>query len=361
MARRGLTKWAASVAIGLTLAACAPAPPSPGPEPLPPRPAESGLRVMTYNLLGAQADALVFSEHAGWAARVDQLQPDVLVLQEAQADDVQAFLDLPSTTYTLAVHVPWECDLKPIREGVAILVKATVGTLGAGGTHVGQTCFDPTVRRVLVWVDLDVDGEAFRVYGTHLTAGGGASAESRNAQIRLIRQLIAQQDSTDARRWVLAGDLNANPQDTSYRLLLGDLPSDPMPYRLVDTYAELVPDAAAPDVCPAVDADDGAAMAALLADPAHVRRCGYTSGWPKDADWLACDVLSYCVSWEQRRDLSVRVRIDDVLRADDGPVRVLRAFVPNREDADWAAPGAEWYRLSDHLPYVVDLEVTAVP
>lgn len=357
MAGRGLTRWAASAATVLTLAACAPSPPSPAPEPLAPEPAESGLRLMTWNLLGAQADGLVFSEHAGWAARVDQLQPDVLVLQEAQSDDVQALLDLPSTDYTLAVHVPWECDLKPSREGVAILVKATVGLLGAGGTHVGETCFDPTVRRVLVWADLDVAGGPFRVYGTHLTAGGGGSAESRNAQIRLIRQLLAAEDPADARRWVLAGDLNANPQDTSYRLMLGDLPSDPMPYRLVDTFAELEPDAATPAACPAVPEGDADAMAALLADPAHVRRCGYTSGWPKDSNWLGCDVLSYCVSWEQRRELSVRVRIDDVLRAADGPVQVLRGFVPNRADADWASPGAEWFRLSDHLPYVVDLEL----
>ena len=31
--------------------------------------------------------------------------------------------------------------------------------------------------------------------------------------------------------------------------------------------------------------------------------------------------------------------------------------VPNRSDADWASPGAEWFRLSDHLPYVVDLDL----
>ncbi len=359
MARRRVTRWAAGAAIALTLAGCAPSPASPAPGPLAPQPAEHGLRVMTYNLLGAQADGLVFSEHAGWAARVDQLQPDVLVLQEAQADDVQALLDLPSTDYALAVFVPWECDLKPSAEGVAILVKTSVGTSGAGGTHVGDTCFDPTVRRVLAWADLDVAGGAFRVYGTHLTAGGGASAESRNNQIRRIRQVIAAQDPTDARRWVLAGDLNANPLDTSYRLIMGDLPTDPMPYRLVDTFAELEPEAASPASCPAVPEGDTAAMAALLADPAHVRRCGYTSGWPKDSNWLGCDVLSSCVSWEQRRDLSVRIRIDDVLRAADGPVRVLRAFVPNRADADWAAPGAEWFRLSDHLPYVVDLDVAA--
>jgi hypothetical protein len=45
------------------------------------------------------------------------------------------------------------------------------------------------------------------------------------------------------------------------------------------------------------------------------------------------------------------------MRPDGGPVTVANAFVPNRADPDWASPGAEWYRLSDHLPYLVDLSV----
>jgi hypothetical protein len=35
---------------------------------------------MTFNVLGSQGDGNIFSEHAGWAARIGQLRPDVLVL-----------------------------------------------------------------------------------------------------------------------------------------------------------------------------------------------------------------------------------------------------------------------------------------
>jgi endonuclease/exonuclease/phosphatase family metal-dependent hydrolase len=38
-------------------------------------------------------------------------------------------------------------------------------------------------------------------------------------------------------------------------------------------------------------------------------------------------------------------------------VNVLTAWVPNREDSDWAAAGQEWFRLSDHLPVFVDLDI----
>lgn len=350
----------AMICLGLTavvvLAACTPVPPSE----LPPMPPESGIRVMTFNLLGAQGDADIISEHAGWAARIDQLRPDVLVLQEAQSDDVAAIVGLTTSDYSVASYLHWACDLKAEREGVAILVRSTISTIGAGGTHVGESCFDPTMKRVLVWADLDIEGGPFRVYGTHLTAGGSASGESRNAQIRRIRQVVAAEDITDERRWVLAGDINAAPGSYSYGLMTGDVAEEADPYRLVDTFAERSPDAADPTVCPVVASSDARGMQFLLDNPDHVRRCGYTAGWPKDDNWLLCEVLSLCVSWEQRRDLSVRERIDVVLRPLGGPVAVAGAYVPNRSDDDWAAPGAEWYRLSDHLPAVVDLEIDPV-
>jgi hypothetical protein len=117
------------------------------------------------------------------------------------------------------------------------------------------------------------------------------------------------------------------------------------------------PASADPAVCPVHSGRDAEHMAFLWENPDHVLRCGFTAGWPKDDNWLACDVLSFCIAWEQRRVTSVRERLDYVLRAADGPVRVLDGFVPGRADEDWGTPGSEWYRLSDHLPYVVDLEI----
>lgn len=341
------------LAVAVLLAGCTPPPPGP----LPPMPPESGLRVMTFNVLGSQGDGNLFNEQAGWAARIDQLRPDVLVLQEAQNDDVAAVLDLTRTDYTLASYLQWECDLKPEQEGVAILVRSTLAVLDSGGTHVGESCLDPAVRRVLVWVDLHVEATPFRVYGTHLTAGDGASGESRDAQIREIRKIVSDEDPSRERRWVVAGDVNAAPGTASYDLLIhGDAgPSRTTPF--VDTYAELSPAAADAARCPVVAADDVSGMQFLWDNPDHVGRCGYTAGWPKDANWLLCDVLSLCVSWDQRRVTSVRGRVDMVLRAENGPVAVHSASVPNRTDGDWAVPGAAWYRLSDHLPYVVDLTI----
>jgi len=313
---------------------------------------------MTYNLLGAQADGSVYSEWAGWAARIDQLQPDVIVLEEAQSDDVSAIVTTTTTPYRVAAYRQWQCDAKGNPEGVAILVRSTIALTGAGGTDIGQSCVDPSMKRVLVWADLQLASGPLRVYGTHLTAGSGQSALSREAQIRAIRTTVRNDDPVDARRWVLAGDVNTTPGAFAYRLLTGNVATEPAPYRFVDTVAELHPNAANPAVCPTVP-DDQASMAALLADPAHVRDCGYTAGWPKDDNPIGCDLLSLCNSWELRRDTSVRERIDDVFRAEDGPVSATATFVPNRTDPDWAAVGSEWFHLSDHLPYVVDLAIAA--
>jgi endonuclease/exonuclease/phosphatase family metal-dependent hydrolase len=341
------------VALVLVAAACAP---SPTPA-LPPGSEHDGLRVMTYNVLGMQADSQLYREHAGWAARVDQLRPDVLVVQEVQSDDVSALRDLPATEYVLAAYQPWACDVKPSPEGVAILVRAGLDVLGGGGRHLGSSCVDPTVRRVLVWAEVQLESGPFRIYGTHLTSGEGAAEASRNAQIGQLRSIVDEDDPAGAGRWVLAGDFNVAPDSAGYRLLVDGVEGDPGPGPLLDTFVEAHPGAADPSSCPTVLDGDALGMQALLADPQHVRDCGYTAGWAKDDNWIGCDLLSLCTSWERRRDTSVRMRIDGVLRPAGGPVEVLHTFVPNRADADWAAPGAEWFRLSDHLPSVVDLAV----
>ncbi len=333
-------------------AACAPMPPG---DLAPGAPAD-GLRVMTYNVLGAQADAAVFSEHAGWAARVDQLRPDVLVVQEAQSEDVAALRGLTTDDYTLAAYQWWACDRKGNPEGVAILVRSGVTVSGGGGTNVGGSCTDPTLRRVLVWADLEMDGGPVRIYGTHLTSGDGPAAESRANQIRLIRERIASDDPTGSGRWLLAGDMNFTPGSSDYDLMLQGEAGSPAPGAMVDTLAELRPDAADPDECPTYADSNPVAQAFLLANPQVVRSCGYTAGWVKDSNLLGCDLLSFCMSWQIRAVTSVSNRIDMVLRPTDGPLRAVDSFLPNPTDADWASPGAEWFRLSDHLPYVVDLE-----
>ena len=171
--RRMVLLVAALVAIA---ASCAPMPPGD----LPPGDPADGLRVMTYNLLGAQADGAVFSEHAGWAARIDQLRPDVLVVQEAQSEDVAALRGLTTEDYTLAAYQWWACDRKGNPEGVAILVRSDITVANGGGTNIGGSCSDPTVRRVLVWADLQLPGGPLRIYGTHLTSGDGPAAGSRD-------------------------------------------------------------------------------------------------------------------------------------------------------------------------------------
>jgi len=313
---------------------------------------------MTYNVLGAQADGNVFSEHAGMAARIDQVQPDVVVLQEVQSDDVVALLTQTTTPYRLASYLKWECDVKSDQEGVAILVRSAISVTTAGRRHVGSTCANPTVKRVLVWADLDLPGGPLRVYGTHLTAGSGDSTSSRNAQIRQIRAVIEADDPDGRGRWLFTGDMNTTPGASGYRLItVGEPGADAI--RMVDTFAEVSPAALDPTTCPTIASSDAAGLAGLLANPAAVRACGYTAGWPKDDNFLGCDVLSLCNSWQLRRDQPVRERIDNVFRAVDGPVTVLDTFVPNRSDADWASPGSEWFRLSDHLPYVADLAIAA--
>lgn len=350
----------AMVVVATLVAACAPSPgPAGPPAPLEPWPAAVGLRVMTYNVLGLQMDDRGVDEHAGFAARVRQIRPDILVLQEAQSDDVRAVHSLTGGEYRAAVFREWHCDVKPEREGVAILVRSSIGVLDTGATHIGDgACLDPWIMRVLVWTDLDLPGGTLRVYGTHLSQPGTSHDASRTVQIRELRGLIDSHDPDDERRWVLAGDMNVVPGDGSHRLLVeGDgAPGDLV---LSDTFAELHPSAADPDRCPVVREDDTVGMAFLLDHPEHVRSCGFTAGWPRD-DNLACWFLSICDSPELRRDTSVRIRLDYVLVDAAGPIRATAGFVPHRDDPDWASPGAEWFTLSDHLPYVADLDIDRV-
>ncbi|MFM7068770.1 MAG: hypothetical protein ACKOYM_04840, partial [Actinomycetes bacterium] len=126
-----------------------------------------------------------------------------------------------------------------------------------------------------------------------------------------------------------------------------------------DTFAAVHPEAADPQQCPSYGSTDTAAQSFLLAHPEVVRSCGYTAGWAKDDNALQCEVLSLCTAWETRRDTSVRIRIDMVLQPVASPFSASNVYVPNRSDADWAIAGAEWYRLSDHLPYIVDLVQSA--
>ena len=350
------SRWMVPVVVSLAAIAVACAPMPPG-ELSPSDPAD-GLRVMTYNLLGAQADAAVFSEHAGWAARVDQLRPDVIVVQEAQSEDVAALRDLTTEDYTVAAYQRWACDLKGNPEGVAILVRSSITVANGGGTNVGESCADPTVRRVLVWADLQMQAGRLRIYGTHLTSGGGAAAGSRASQIRLIRERIAVDDATGNDRWLLAGDMNFTPGSADHRLMLTGDTGSVEPGTMLDTFAELRPEAADPAACPAHSDVDLVAQTFLLANPDIVRACGYTAGWVKDSNPLGCDLLSLCTSWQIRAVTSVTNRIDMVLRPEAGPVHVDAVTVPNRADADFGSPGAEWFRLSDHLPYVVDLTVS---
>lgn len=320
-----------------------------------PSPGGAGFRVMTWNVLGAQGDDSVYSEHAGWAARVLQWRPDVLVLQEAQSEDVAAITS--RTGYSIGAYRWWACDSKGNPEGVAVLVRPGLSTTGGGGTDLGTSCTDPDVRRVLVWADVVPDGATapLRVYGTHLTAGGGTATGSRRNQIRELRARVAADDPGGARRWLVTGDLNVNADSSDLDLVLDGATGAPGPGTLVDTFAEVSPDAAGP-ACPS-RADTAANQATLLADPGLVARCGYSAGWAKDENPLLCEALSICLAWQVRRDTSVRSRIDYVLRADGGPVRPVAAVVPGRGDPDWAAPGAEWFRLSDHLPVITDLTV----
>jgi endonuclease/exonuclease/phosphatase family metal-dependent hydrolase len=348
-----LRRWTRAVAslalLVLSVAvACAPTPPGP----LPGDGGTTALRVMTYNVLGAQADHRLFDEYAGWAARITQLQPDVVVLQEAQSADVFGLRLKLRGTYVRAIHTRWACDAKPDAEGVAILVRADHAVEGTGGTNIGSSCAHPSMRRVLAWADLTVDGHAVRVYGTHLSAGSGAAAASRAAQIEAVRERIGTEIARGERRIVLAGDMNVAPDGSEYPHLVGSVASPPL---LSDAFAAVHPHAADAARCPSIATTDAAGLAALWADPSLAADCGYSAGWPKDDNFLGCDVASWCVSWLDRAAASPSERIDYVLI---GPgVGVAAARVPSRADADWASPGAEWFRLSDHLPVVADLSL----
>ena len=215
--------WGVRATIGaglaVVVAACVPSSP---PERLEPTPVPDGVRVMTYNLLGAQADGNVFDEWAGWAARLDQLRPDVVVLQEAQGDDVSAILGRTTTPYALASYRIWECDAKGNPEGVAILVRTSIAVVGAV-EPVGESCIDPGSD--VFWCGPTSMVGPFGVRH-HLT--GRRSAASRGADPG-DQADHHRADPGDDRRWLFAGDVNVTPGSFGYRL--SPRWREPGPYR----------------------------------------------------------------------------------------------------------------------------------
>jgi len=296
-------------------------------------PAVAGVRLMTWNIWGQYADGVGFDEQRGIAARIGELHPDVVGLSEAQNGDISRILSLLGHTYTDVERLPETCD-KSLN--VTILVRRSGGAVqrvvSAGGVHIANTCKQPSDPdlRALCWVDLKLrNGSTFRAYVTHLSSFDNTAVKRH--EIDRVRRTIAGHAGS---RWALAGDMNAQPRDADFARLIGGAPK----YR--DAYAVVHPGA---DKCTSMPSTEYS-KPKVPANQKKARDCGYTF-------W-------YTGSWQVRAKFLPWIALDHVFLPPTSHVRVGAARVPQRTDADWAKAGSAWYRLSGHLPMIVDLRVS---
>jgi endonuclease/exonuclease/phosphatase family metal-dependent hydrolase len=296
-------------------------------------PPVDGVRLMTWNIWGQYADGKGFDEQRGIAARIRELHPDVVGLSEAQDGDISRILSLLGGTYADAERLPETCD-KSLN--VTILVRRSGGAVervvGAGGVHIADTCkqqTDPDLR-ALVWVDVRLrNGVTLRAYVTHLSSFANTAVKRR--EIDKVRRTIAAHAGS---RWALAGDMNAQPGDADFTRVMGRARK----YR--DAYAVVHPGA---DRCTSMPSTEYS-QPQVPANQKKARDCGYTF-------W-------YTGSWQVRAKFLPWIALDHVFLPATSHVRVGAARVPQRTDADWARAGRAWYRLSGHLPMIVDLRVS---
>jgi endonuclease/exonuclease/phosphatase family metal-dependent hydrolase len=268
------------------------------------------VRVVTWNVLGACADRGV---HDGIAARLRDLAPDVVALQEARRPLTCRVARRGGFASRTFVAKRGDLRFPTHQEGLATLARHRIRHRARHDLRAG--------RRVALDVTVDVDGIVVRVVNAHLDTDVAGRAVNVDALLRAVT-------SSGGPPPVVVGDLNTKPRgpghpDRAYETLVGA--------GWVDALAASRPDAADPVACPGDVRREPA--------PGEAARCGYTN-------W-------HDARRAEERGGEPRHRLDYVLVPRDSAIVVERVWTPV-DDLD----GLDAYRpLSDHLPVVADLRI----
>ncbi len=181
----------------------------------------SALTVLTQNLWGAFP--MREERLALFAERVAELRPELVALQEVHADGPTS-----SQAHALAAQVGgYRAHYAPARvrsdgsaEGVALLVRRDARahepralTLDPSDRFEGQN------QRIVLAVTVDHDEGPLDVFVTHLSLSRRARTRTARELLEFVREVREASRSVGA---VLAGDLNASPDEPAVELLERD-------------------------------------------------------------------------------------------------------------------------------------------
>lgn len=189
--------------------------------------ASGTLDVLTYNI-HALPSAVTGDDTP---SRLTQIAPllrdfDLIGIQEDWMDEYHPILlDGAAHPYVDRFDIPLD-DEKVYGAGLSFLGKSAI----VKAQHIYyESCFgfldnasDCFASKGLQFLEIDVDGNTFHFYNTHLEAGGGPEdQEVRAQQIDKIRTVIEQQSTNIP--VILMGDFNLEPDKEEEDLLLAQL------------------------------------------------------------------------------------------------------------------------------------------
>ena len=178
------------------------------------------LKIMTWNLQGSQRPDMFKI-----ADKIQQLQPDVIAIQEIQKHQARALSRRLGWSYVWAFKHNGYGPLLPRRaEGMAIMSRSLLTNAGKTTLSSGYGRFTYR-RRIAMWATINIHGQQFALFNTHLASDDNGDEGSTQAQ--RLRKII------DAHRQlptVIAGDFNDYQRPDIVKILNGDKNHDAWTY-----------------------------------------------------------------------------------------------------------------------------------
>jgi endonuclease/exonuclease/phosphatase family metal-dependent hydrolase len=178
------------------------------------------LTIMSWNLQGSQRPDIVKI-----ADKIEQYQPDIIAIQEIQKHQARALSRKLGWSYVWAFKHNGYGPLLPRRaEGMALMSRSPL-------TNSGKTTLSSSYghftyrRRIAMWATVDIDGQQFTLFNTHLASDDIGDEGSTQAQ--RLREIIS---SYNDRPTYIAGDFNDHQRPDIVEILNSDQNHDAWTY-----------------------------------------------------------------------------------------------------------------------------------
>ena len=176
----------------------------------------STLTIMSWNLQGSQRPNI-----AKVAGKIEQFQPDVIAIQEIQKHQARALSRRLDWSYVWAFKHNGYGPLLPRRaEGMAIMSRSPLSNTGETTLSSGYGRFTYR-RRIAMWATVDIHGQQFKLFNTHLASDDVNDEGVTQAQ--RLREIV---DAHDGYSTVIAGDFNDHQRPDIVEILNSDQNQD---------------------------------------------------------------------------------------------------------------------------------------